>query len=93
MMLSGDPVIGGSFDWGYGPPWFHRTLLDIRGEWYRLPRRPFPEPVWVPLGRDGRDVQVNRVEPERIFTALGPLAERYDGDLHLLLHVRHTRGR
>jgi hypothetical protein len=64
-------------DWGYGPPWFHQTLLERRGEWYRLPRRPFPEPVWVPLGRGGREVQVYRVDPERIYTALGPLAARH----------------
>ena len=63
-------------DWGYGPPWFHQTLLESRGEWYRLPRRPFPEPVWVPLGREGRDVQISHVEPYGIYTALGPLAER-----------------
>lgn len=63
-------------DWGYGPPWFHQTLLDRQGEWYRLPRRPFPEPVWAPMGREGRDVQMYHLEPEGIYTALGSLAER-----------------
>jgi len=65
-------------DWGYGPPWFHQTLLERRGSWYRLPRRPFPEPVWVELGRQGRDVQVFRLKDhaDRVYTALGSLAER-----------------
>jgi hypothetical protein len=24
-------------DWGYGPPWFHQSLLDRRGSWIRVP--------------------------------------------------------
>lgn len=23
-------------DWGYGPPWFHQTLFEQRGHWYRI---------------------------------------------------------
>ena len=26
-------------DWGYGPPWFHQSVLGRRGSWFRIPVR------------------------------------------------------
>lgn len=33
-------------DWGYGP-YFHQTAAGRTGTWFRLPRHPWPEPVWL----------------------------------------------
>lgn len=38
-------------DWGYSS-YFEFTVKDIRNDWIQLPRRPFPEPVWINLKRD-----------------------------------------
>ena len=35
-------------DWGYGP-WFHQTILERQGSWFKLPKNPFPEPVWLDI--------------------------------------------
>jgi hypothetical protein len=35
-------------DWGY-TFLMNQTILDRRGDWYRLPARPFPTAVWVRL--------------------------------------------
>jgi hypothetical protein len=41
-------------DWGYGP-WAHQGVLERRGDWFLLPRRPWPQPLWV-NARDWLDV-------------------------------------
>jgi hypothetical protein len=33
-------------DWGYGP-FFHQTVLERRGAWFRLPSVPFSNAVWL----------------------------------------------
>jgi hypothetical protein len=33
-------------DWGYGP-FFHQTVLERRGAWFRLPSGPFSHAVWM----------------------------------------------
>ncbi|HSL20021.1 MAG TPA: hypothetical protein VK886_00700 [Vicinamibacterales bacterium] len=35
-------------DWGY-TFMADQTVLDRKGDWFRLPRRPFPSPVWIQL--------------------------------------------
>lgn len=36
-------------DWGYGPPWFHQTVLARRGGWFRVPV-PSLGPGWIDSG-------------------------------------------
>lgn len=38
-------------DWGYGL-YFHQTIAERRGDWFRLPPGPWAEPVWLHV-RDG----------------------------------------
>ena len=38
-------------DWGYSS-YFEFTLKDVRKDWLQLPRRPFPDPVWINLKKD-----------------------------------------
>jgi hypothetical protein len=33
-------------DWGYGP-YFHMTVLERRGTWFRLPEDPLPPGTWI----------------------------------------------
>lgn len=33
-------------DWGYSS-YFEFTVKDIKGDWIQLPRRPFPQPIWI----------------------------------------------
>ena len=33
-------------DWGYGP-YFHQTVLEVKGDWVLLPKIPFHQPVWI----------------------------------------------
>ena len=33
-------------DWGYGP-YHHQTLAAQQGDWFQLPRGPWPESVWI----------------------------------------------
>ena len=33
-------------DWGYGP-YYHQTITEQRGAWFRLPRGPWPDPIWI----------------------------------------------
>lgn len=33
-------------DWGYGPPYFHQTVMDSRDGWYELPAGPWSTAVW-----------------------------------------------
>jgi hypothetical protein len=33
-------------DWGYGP-YFHQTIAERRGDWFKLPGGPWPGPVWI----------------------------------------------
>jgi hypothetical protein len=71
-------------DWGYGP-YFHQTFLEREDGWFLLPEDPFPEPVWVEIGR----VEEPRVERlyagEIIRTALGDMVvlELAEGSVRL----------
>lgn len=52
-------------DWGYGP-YFHHTLLDRRGDWYRLPAGPWSGAVWLRRAGEDRATVVMEVYPEYI---------------------------
>ena len=56
-------------DWGY-TFLMNQTILDRRGEWYRLPARPFPAPVWVRL--PDRE-SVSHLEAGTIYTLSSPM--------------------
>jgi hypothetical protein len=34
-------------DWGYGPPYFHQTVVREEGVWLQLPPDPWDGPVWI----------------------------------------------
>lgn len=34
-------------DWGYGPPYFHQTIVREEGAWFQLPPDPWDGPVWI----------------------------------------------
>ncbi|MBT8478898.1 MAG: hypothetical protein KJO06_08280 [Gemmatimonadetes bacterium] len=48
-------------DWGYGY-YFHQTIADRSGDWFKLPRGPWPTPVWlrVPPDTEGERVMAVR---------------------------------
>lgn len=54
-------------DWFYGP-YFHQTVVERRGDWFRLPRGPWPSAVW--LRRDS-----DRDTPTTMFVLPGDILE------------------
>lgn len=38
-------------DWGYSC-YFEFTVSDVKGDWLQLPKRPFPNPVWINIKKD-----------------------------------------
>jgi hypothetical protein len=51
-------------DWGY-TYYMEQTVLDRKGDWFQLPARPFPSPVWAHL--PGRE-EIFGVERETVYT-------------------------
>jgi hypothetical protein len=47
-------------DWGYSS--IYHTALRRSGDWVQLPRRPFPEPVWVDLRALGAPAEVKPIQ-------------------------------
>jgi hypothetical protein len=47
-----------------------QTILDRRGEWYLLPARPFPTPVWVRLPARR---STSKLEPKVTYTLSSPM--------------------
>jgi hypothetical protein len=41
-------------DWGYGP-YAHQSVRGRHGDWIKLPRRPFPQDVWINIRRDWQE--------------------------------------
>ncbi len=41
-------------DWGYGP-FAHQSVRGRQGDWLKLPRRPFPQDVWINIRRDWQE--------------------------------------
>lgn len=41
-------------DWSYGP-YGHQSVRGRDGDWIKLPRRPFPQDVWVNIQRDWQE--------------------------------------
>ncbi len=62
-------------DWGY-EFLMDQTILDRRGDWYRLPPRPFPRPVWIHL--PGRE-ELSRVTSDRIYELSAKVKARRKG--------------
>ena len=58
-------------DWGY-TYLMDQTMLDRRGDWVRLPPRPFPRDVWLRLP----DAHVSTLEKGDIYTLSGPVSAR-----------------
>jgi hypothetical protein len=54
-------------DWGYGSP-FRYTVLERRENWVKLPRRPFPAPVWVDAERALGHIDLASVAAEDLYT-------------------------
>lgn len=53
-------------DWGYGP-YFHQTIAARAGDWFQLPRHPWPEAAWIRLTGNGPDPSVITVMPGDIL--------------------------
>ena len=53
-------------DWGYGP-WFHQTILEKSGNWIKLPKKPFPEPVWLDSSKLAQKPDVKEVMLGEIY--------------------------
>lgn len=61
-------------DWGYGPPFFHQTYLERRGDWFRLPADPFPANSWLHVRDLGAEPEPLHVETGAIYTSpRGPI--------------------
>ena len=56
-------------DWGYGPPFFHQTYLERRGDWFRLPADPFPPGTWLNARDFGAAPETLRIETGAIYTS------------------------
>lgn len=54
-------------DWGYGSP-FRFTVLERQEHWIKLPRRPFPEPVWIDAQTDLGRVELESVKTGDLYT-------------------------
>lgn len=71
-------------DWGYGP-YFHQTFLKREDGWFLLPEDPFPEPLWVEIGR-AEEPRVERLYAgEIVRTAVGDMVilEVTDGSVRV----------
>jgi hypothetical protein len=74
-------------DFGYGP-YFHKTIVERRGSWIRLPEMPFPKGVWL----DTSGLPVLWLEP-------GEIVESPLGDLYVIavtgrtVRARHEQAR
>ena len=53
-------------DWGYGPPFFHQTILNEEGRWFQLPPDPWTDEVWILKQGDALDRVVLSVRPADI---------------------------
>lgn len=62
-------------DWGY-TFLLDQTTLERRGEWFRLPPRPFPAAVWVQL--PGREPST--VTPHEVYRLSKTMSVRREGD-------------
>lgn len=56
-------------DWGYGPPFFHQTYLERRGDWFRLPADPFPPGTWLNARDFGAAPETLHVKTGAIYTS------------------------
>ncbi len=57
-------------DWGYGP-YFHQTVSARSGNWFKLPRGPWEDEVWVHRESESEHSSVILVQPEDIVEMSG----------------------
>jgi hypothetical protein len=57
----------GVSDWGYGSP-FRCIVLERQGDWVKLARRPFNEPVWLDAQRDLGRIALRTVKSGDLYT-------------------------
>lgn len=57
-------------DWGYGY-YFHQTIADRSGDWFKLPRGPWPTPVWLRVPPDTQGERVMAVRGDDIIEMAG----------------------
>jgi hypothetical protein len=57
-------------DWGYGP-YFHQTVSAQSGNWFKLPRGPWEDEVWVHRESESEHSSVILVQPGDIVEISG----------------------
>lgn len=58
-------------DWGYGPPYFHQTIIGEEGNWFQLPPGPWKSEVWILRGGEAANRTVLPVIPGDIVALDG----------------------
>lgn len=58
-------------DWGYGPPYFHQTIVGQQGAWFQLPPDPWEGPVWIRRGSETSRPSIVSVQPQDIVEIEG----------------------
>jgi len=57
-------------DWGYGP-YMHQTVIAEQRGWVKLPKRPFPTPVWIKLQGGLVQKELLGIEKGRVYKIEG----------------------
>jgi hypothetical protein len=57
-------------DWGYGP-YFHQTVAAQSGNWFKLPRGPWQDEVWIKRESESQHSTVILVQPGDIIEMRG----------------------
>jgi hypothetical protein len=57
-------------DWGYGP-YFHQTMSAQSGSWFKLPRGPWEDEVWIHRESESKRSTVILVQPGNIVEMSG----------------------
>jgi len=63
-------------DWGYGPPYFHLTIVEDQRPWVRIPEVPFPAGTWLNVD----DISMELITE---WLAVGNIVTSPLGDLYI----------
>jgi len=63
-------------DWGYGP-YFHQTITQREGDWFRLPPDPWEGPVWLHRGSES-------ARPAVLFVQAGDIVEMQGDGMYVV---------
>jgi hypothetical protein len=63
-------------DWGYGPPYFHLSIVEDQRPWVRLPEGPFPKNTWLNID----DISTELITE---WLAVGSIVRSPFGDLFI----------